>query len=57
VTRTDAPAVDEVAARRAIANRERELGTHLTLGQRAAVMGVTTSGRGAELVVGVADAA
>ena len=56
MTRTDAPAVDALDARRAIASRERELGTNLTLGQRAAVMGVTTSGRGAELVVGVAGA-
>ena len=56
VSRTDAPAVDQVDARQAITNRERELGTHLTLGQRAAVMGVSTSGRGTELVVGVAGA-
>ncbi len=56
VARTDAPAVDQVDARLAIAHRERELGTHLTMGQRAAVMGLTTSGRGTELVVGVAGA-
>jgi conjugative relaxase-like TrwC/TraI family protein len=56
VARTDAPAVDEIDARLAMANRERELGTSLTLGQRAAVLGVTTSGRGTELVVGVAGA-
>ena len=38
----------------AIANRERELDGHLTVGQRAAVLAVTTSGRGTELIVGVA---
>jgi hypothetical protein len=54
VTRTDAPAVDEIAARRAIAHRETELATHLTVGQRAAVLAVTTSGRGTELIVGLA---
>jgi len=56
MARADAPAIDEVSARRAIANQERELGAHLSVGQRAAVLGVTTSGRGAELVVGVAGA-
>ncbi|MDQ6838132.1 MAG: AAA family ATPase [Actinomycetota bacterium] len=54
VTRTDAPAVDEMAARRAMAHRETELAAHLTVGQRAAVLAVTTSGRGTELVVGLA---
>lgn len=54
VARTDAPAVAEVDARRAIANRERELDAHLTVGQRAAVLAVTTSGRGTELIVGLA---
>ncbi|MFN2506206.1 MAG: MobF family relaxase [Acidimicrobiales bacterium] len=53
VRRTNAPAVDEFAARLALARREQELGTSLTLGQRGAVMGITTSGRGTELVVGV----
>jgi len=54
VTRTDAPAVSEVNARRAIANRERGLGDHLTVGQRAAVLAVATSGQGTELIVGLA---
>jgi conjugative relaxase-like TrwC/TraI family protein len=54
VARTDAPAVDQFAARTAIANREAELGTHLTVGQRAAVLATATSGRGVELIVGVA---
>ncbi|HJV09562.1 MAG TPA: MobF family relaxase, partial [Acidimicrobiales bacterium] len=56
VARTDAPAVLEVDARLAMAHQERELGTHLTVGQRAAVLGLATSGRGVELVVGVAGA-
>ncbi len=56
VARTDAPAVNETSARLAIGNRERELCAHLTLGQRSAVMAVTTSGRGTELIVGVAGA-
>jgi hypothetical protein len=56
VARTDAPEVLPYAARLAIAHREAELGAHLTLGQRSAVMAVTTSGRGVEHVVGVAGA-
>jgi ATP-dependent exoDNAse (exonuclease V) alpha subunit len=54
VARTDAPSVDELAARAAIAHREAELGTSLTVGQRAAVLRTPTSGRGVELIVGVA---
>jgi hypothetical protein len=54
VARTDAPAVDRFAARRAIAAREAELGTSLTVGQHAAVAATATSGRGMELIVGVA---
>jgi hypothetical protein len=56
VTRTDAPEVDELSARRAMSEREAAMGKHLTLGQRSAVRAITTSGRGAELVVGVAGA-
>ena len=56
VTRTNAPEVDDLAARMAMAEREAAMGRHLTLGQRSAVLGITTSGRGAELVVGVAGA-
>jgi hypothetical protein len=37
-----------------VATQERSLGASLTPGQREAVMAITTSGRGAELVVGVA---
>ena len=54
VARTDAPAVDRFAARRAIATREAELGASLTVGQHAAVAATATSGRGLELIVGVA---
>ena len=54
VQRSDTPTVDEIDARLAMARREEALGTSLTLGQRAAVMAITTSGRGTELVVGVA---
>lgn len=54
VHRHDAPAVPEVVARRALATQEQALGASLTVGQREAVMAITTSGRGAELVVGVA---
>jgi conjugative relaxase-like TrwC/TraI family protein len=56
IVRTDAPEVDELAAHRAMAEREAAMGKHLTLGQRSAVRAITTSGRGAELVVGVAGA-
>lgn len=56
VARTDAAAVADVSARRALAERENALGKHLTVGQRSALLGITTSGRGAELVVGVAGA-
>ncbi len=56
VTRTDAPEVDDLAARMAMAEREAAMGCHLTLGQRSAVLAITTSGRGAELMVGVAGA-
>jgi len=54
VTRRDAPEVDEIVARMAIADQEAASSKHLTVGQRSAVLAVTTSGRGAELVVGVA---
>ena len=54
VARTDAPAVHEVVARRAVAMREAELGASLTVGQRASVLATASSGRGVELIVGVA---
>jgi conjugative relaxase-like TrwC/TraI family protein len=54
VARTDAPAVDTFAAHKAIATREAELGGSLTVGQRGAVVATATSGRGLELIVGIA---
>ena len=53
--RRDAPAVPAEAVSAAIAAKERELGGRpLTAGQKAMVTAVATSGRGVELVVGVA---
>lgn len=54
VARTDAPSVDTFAAHLAIATREAELGTSLTVAQRGAVVAAATSGRGLELIVGIA---
>ena len=54
MARRNAPAVSEVVARRAVTAREVALGKTLTDGQREAVMATTTSGRGLELIVGVA---
>ena len=56
VARTDAPAVSVEAATAAIAAREQAMGHSFTAGQRRAVEGVLTSGRGADLIVGVAGA-
>jgi AAA domain len=56
VDATDAPAVPAGAAEAVIARKEAELGASLTAGQAAAVRAITTSGRRAELVVGVAGA-
>ncbi|HWG75099.1 MAG TPA: MobF family relaxase [Acidimicrobiales bacterium] len=55
--RTDAPAVDPETVEAAIAIKENELaGRPLTAGQKAMISAVATSGRGVELVVGVAGA-
>ncbi len=55
--RRDAPAVATEAVEVAIATKEGELGDRpLTAGQRAMAVGVATSGRGVELVVGVGGA-
>ena len=54
VDRTDALAVAPPAAEAAIANAEERIGASLTDGQRAAIASIATSGRGADLVVGVA---
>ncbi len=52
--RRDAPAVSVEAAAEAVRRAEVGLGRELTAGQRTAVEGILTSGRGVELVVGVA---
>lgn len=55
--RRDAPAVAPGTVREAIAAKEKELGGRaLTAGQKVMVGAVATSGRGVELVVGVAGA-
>ena len=54
--RVDAPAVSPAQAVAAIARREDLLGHPLTAGQDAAVQAVATSGRGIDIVVGVAGA-
>ncbi|MBW3549018.1 MAG: AAA family ATPase, partial [Actinobacteria bacterium] len=55
-TRGDAPAVAPEAAAAALAATEARLGRQLTAGQRNALEQILTSGRGVELVVGVAGA-
>jgi conjugative relaxase-like TrwC/TraI family protein len=54
--RTDAPAVSRRSAERAIATVEADLGGPLSDEQRQAAVAICTSGRGGELVVGVAGA-
>ena len=54
--RTNAPAVSRLDASRAITAREALMGAAFTDGQRRAVEEIATSGRGVELVVGVAGA-
>jgi hypothetical protein len=54
--RTDGPIVSHEATEVAIAGAEGTVGARLSDEQRAAVVGICTSGRGAELVVGVAGA-
>ena len=54
--RSNAPAVPFVGAHRAIAAREALLDAAFTDGQREAVEEIATSGRGVDLVVGVAGA-
>jgi conjugative relaxase-like TrwC/TraI family protein len=53
---TDAPRVPRRLIDAAVAERERTLGGRLTAGQRRAVQGMCASGRGVEVVVGVAGA-
>ena len=54
--RSDAPAVPLGTVEEAIEKTEQELGAGLSEEQRKAVFGICTTGRGAELVVGVAGA-
>jgi conjugative relaxase-like TrwC/TraI family protein len=54
--RSDAAAVGANSLHPAMWAKERELGQPLTLGQSDAVIGICTSGHGAELVLGVAGA-
>ena len=56
LARSDAPAVPLETVEEAIEKTEQELGAKLSQEQRAAAVGICTSGRGAELVVGVAGA-
>ena len=56
LARTDAPAVSEAALETAIAGAEATTGVQLSGEQRAAAVSICTSGRGAELVEGVAGA-
>ena len=54
--RTDGPVASPESVERAIASAEETIGARLSDEQRAAVASICTSGRGAELVVGVAGA-
>ena len=54
VARSGAPAVSAEAAQEAVARAEASLYRPLTAGQRSAVEAILTSGRGLELVVGIA---
>jgi hypothetical protein len=56
LARSDAPAVTEAALGAAIVAAEADLGAQLSEEQRSAVLAICTSGRGAELVEGVAGA-
>jgi conjugative relaxase-like TrwC/TraI family protein len=56
IERSDAPTVDPVALEKAIATAEQTLGGSLSVEQRQAASGICTSGRGAEVVEGVAGA-
>ncbi len=56
LARTDGPVASPESTESAIAEAEQSIGARLSDEQRAAVIGICTSGRGAELVVGVAGA-
>jgi conjugative relaxase-like TrwC/TraI family protein len=52
--RTDAPAALPATVEQAIAATEQRIGSELSMEQRRAAVGICASGRGAELIVGVA---
>ncbi len=56
LARTDGPTVSAAVVDAAVGVAEASLGASLSTEQRAAAVGICTSGRGAELVVGVAGA-
>jgi conjugative relaxase-like TrwC/TraI family protein len=56
LVRNDAPAVTQAAVQEAIAAAEAALGAQLSEEQRSAAVAICTSGRGAELIEGVAGA-
>jgi conjugative relaxase-like TrwC/TraI family protein len=56
LSRSDAPAVTEAAIKKAIATAEESLGVQLSEEQLSAAIRIGSSGRGAELVEGVAGA-
>ncbi len=56
LVRSDAPAVTQPAVQEAIAATEAALSAQLSGEQRSAAVGICTSGRGAELIEGVAGA-
>jgi conjugative relaxase-like TrwC/TraI family protein len=56
LARSDAPAVPRETVVQAIEETEQDIGARLSEEQRAAALAICTSGRGAELVVGVAGA-
>ena len=56
LARSDAPAVPRGTVEAAIQKTEQEIGAPLSAEQKRAALGICTSGRGAELVVGVAGA-
>jgi conjugative relaxase-like TrwC/TraI family protein len=56
LARSDAPAVTEAIVQEAIAAAEAALGAQLSVEQRSAAVDICTSGRGAELIEGVAGA-
>jgi hypothetical protein len=54
--RSDAPTAPSAAVQQAMASAERSMGAALSAEQRQAAQSICASGRGAELIVGVAGA-